>query len=143
MGKKAQEQEVDHETDQSQHVDDGRFWKKVTRFAQSAGRSVLEKALVLYYVSQSEHLPKHIKVMIFGALTYFISTIDAIPDITPGIGFVDDLGILVAVLGAIAAWVSPEIQSRVDAKLAEFFKSEPAQSAEKETKPQEDDQNVH
>lgn len=110
--------------DESKVIDDSRFWTKVAQFAQRAGRSVLEKALILYYVLKSEHVPKHIKAMIFAALTYFISTIDAIPDIVLGIGFVDDLGVLAAVSGSIAAWVSPQIQSKVDDKLAKFFKTD-------------------
>jgi len=100
------------------------FWRKLVRYAKKAGQEVLEKALMLYYVGQSEHLPTHIKVMIFGALGYFISTFDAIPDFTPFMGFVDDLGILAAVLAGVSAWVSPEIQHKVDDKLQKVFKTQ-------------------
>lgn len=111
-----------HDTeDGNPSIEPKRFWTKLSRFAKRAGREVLEKALILFYVAQSEHIPRRVRVMIVGALGYFISTIDAIPDITPMIGFADDLGILVAVVGAIAAWINPSIQDKVDQKLKEYL----------------------
>lgn len=118
-----QEKNQDEGAHDKPMVEPRRFWKKLSRFAQRAGREVLEKALILFYVSQSDHVPKRVKVMIVGALGYFISTIDAIPDITPMIGFADDLGILVAAVGAIAAWINPSIQAKVERKLKEYFHS--------------------
>ena len=114
----------------SQDIDDIRFWRKLARFGQKAGHEVLEKALMLFYVAKSEHVPKRIKAVIVGALTYFISTIDAIPDITPLLGFTDDLGILVAAAGVVAAWIDPSIQARVDKKLREIFNADQGDIAE-------------
>lgn len=102
-------------------VRDIRFWRKIGRFGKRAGREVLEKALMLFYVAKSDQVPKRLKAVVVGALAYFISTIDAIPDITPLLGFTDDLGILVAAAGAVAAWIDPEIQAKVEKKLQEFF----------------------
>ncbi|MDZ7766940.1 MAG: YkvA family protein [Melioribacteraceae bacterium] len=38
------------------------------------------------------------KSIVVGALVYFITPIDAIPDIAPLIGYLDDLGVITAVL---------------------------------------------
>jgi len=111
----------DYKDDSAILVTPKRFWRKLARFAAKAGQHVLEKALVLYYVSQSDHLPTRIKAIIFAGLGYFISTIDAIPDFTPLIGFTDDLGVLVAVVGIVASWISPDIQKKVDSKLSQYF----------------------
>jgi len=97
------------------------LWRKVTKFAGRAGREVIEKVLLLFYVSQSEHLPKRFKIMVVTALTYFVSTIDAIPDITPVLGFADDLGVLTAAVAALATWINPQVRAKVDDKLKAIF----------------------
>ena len=56
-----------------------------------------------------------------GALGYFISPFDAIPDMTPVIGYVDDLGVLTMALATVAAYISDDIKSKAKAKLAEWF----------------------
>ena len=105
-----------------------KFWQKLLHYSKKAGKEVLEKALLLYYVAQSDHVPKSVKALIFGALGYFMSTLDGIPDITPMIGFVDDLGIMAAVLALVASKINPDIQQKVDEKLARFFENEASSS---------------
>ena len=99
-----------------------RFWRKVVRYAKKAGREVLEKALMLYYIAQSDHVPGRVKVLVFSALGYFISTVDGIPDITPMLGFVDDLGVMAGVIALLSRWINPEIQSKVDQRMSEIFR---------------------
>ena len=48
-----------------------------------AGKEVIEKALILYYCLQDDDTPAWAKTTIIGALGYFISPIDAIPDLVP------------------------------------------------------------
>ena len=88
------------------------FWDKVVEAAGKAGREVIETALTLYYVLIDNDTPVWAKSTIIGALLYFISPIDAIPDVIPGVGFTDDLAVMVAALGAIAAHIKPEHKER-------------------------------
>lgn len=97
------------------------FWKKVVEFAGKAGREVIEKALILFYVAQSDKTPLWAKTVIFAALGYFINSLDAIPDMTPVVGFADDLGVLVAALASVAAFIKPEIKQKAEDKLDEWF----------------------
>lgn len=108
---------------QSDYTSSG-FWSKVVKFARKAGKEVIEKSLVLYYVAQSDKTPLWAKTMVFGALGYFINAIDAVPDITPFVGFADDVGVMAAVITLVASFVSPNIKSQVDTKLAEWFSEE-------------------
>ncbi len=108
---------------QSRYSDEG-FWEKVLRYAKVAGKEVIEKALVLFYVSKSSKTPLWAKTMIAGALGYFITTLDAVPDLVPMVGFADDIGILTAVAALIAKKVSPDVQDKVDSKLEEWFDNE-------------------
>lgn len=64
------------------YSDDG-FWDKVKGYAKVAGENVLEPALKMYYAALDSDTPIWAKTAIFTALGYFISPIDAIPDLIP------------------------------------------------------------
>lgn len=106
---------------EERHYSDDSFWSKSKRFALKAGRNLIETALTLYYVAQSEHTPVWAKGMVYAALGYFINAFDAIPDITPGMGFVDDLAVLMAAIAGVAAYIKPDIKERADHKMREWF----------------------
>ncbi|HET8707177.1 MAG TPA: YkvA family protein [Pseudomonadales bacterium] len=97
------------------------FWAKIKDFALSAGGEVIEKALTLYYAAQSPGTPLWAKTVIYAALGYFILTVDAIPDLTPGIGFADDLGVLVTAIATVAAYLRPELRDKAQTKMKDWF----------------------
>ena len=84
------------------------FWSKCTQFAKQAGKKILEPALKLYYSAQDPDTPLWAKSTIYGALGYFISPLDAIPDFTPVIGYSDDLGVLTLAVATVAAYIKKE-----------------------------------
>ena len=100
---------------------DPSFWSKVSGYAKSAGKEVIEKALFLYYAAQREETPVWAKTTVYGALAYFISPIDAIPDITPVIGYVDDLGVLAAAVSAISAYINSDVKKDARNKIEDWF----------------------
>lgn len=81
------------------------------------GMQMLSMLLQLYYLIRSPGVPIWIKGVVVGALGYFIVTPDAVPDITPVIGFVDDLGVLAAAFAAVTTHISPRIKKRVEEML--------------------------
>ena len=97
------------------------FWSTVKRVAALAGKEVIGHSLVLFYAAQSDKTPLWAKTVIFGALGYFINAIDAIPDLTPVVGFADDLGVLVAAIATVAAFISPSSREQAEAKLQKWF----------------------
>lgn len=97
------------------------FWQKVARYARAAGREVVERALQLYFAAQAPETPTWAKTVIYGALGYFISLADAIPDLTPVVGYSDDLGVLAAALATVAVYVTPEIRERARKKARDWF----------------------
>ncbi|ABK50085.1 MULTISPECIES: YkvA family protein [Shewanella] len=103
------------------------FWNKIKLFGRQAGREVVERALWLYYAAQKPNTPKWAKSVIFGALAYFISPLDAIPDLTPLVGFTDDLGALAAALTMVMLYIDDEVKSQAADKLALWFGDEPAE----------------
>ena len=98
-----------------------RFWEKLRRFARRAGRSVVERALRLYYAAQDPRTPPWARRAIYAALAYFIVPIDVIPDFVPGIGYVDDLGTLLLTLLVVSAYVSADIKARAHAKTVDWL----------------------
>ena len=97
------------------------FWKKVMSVCKAAGRKVIETALVLYYCLQDSDTPVWAKGVIIAALGYFISPIDAIPDIIPGVGYADDLSILVAAAAAIAVHIKKAHSEKAKETLKQWF----------------------
>jgi len=102
-------------------VDEKRFWNKLRRYAKTAGRGVVEKALLFWYAFQKEETPTWAKGVILGALAYFISPIDAIPDLTPILGYTDDLGVLAAAMVTVARYIDDDVKRRAHRKLAGWF----------------------
>lgn len=97
------------------------FWDKIKKYAKVAGESVLEPALKMYYAALDPDTPAWAKGIIIGALGYFISPIDAIPDPTPVVGFADDLGVLVMALTAVAAHIKDEHVEKAKETLRKWF----------------------
>lgn len=100
--------------------DDG-FWNKVVKYAKTAGQEVIEKALWLYYAAQNPQTPTWAKTTIYGALGYFILPIDAIPDMLPGVGYTDDLGVIAAAITAVSMYITDEVKQQAAQKLRDWF----------------------
>lgn len=97
------------------------FWDKINKFAQKAGVKVIYSALLLYYALQNPNIPTKIKTIILGALGYFISPIDVIPDIMPVVGYTDDFGVLLAALAIVAFYIDEESKQKAKAKIIDWF----------------------
>ena len=101
------------------------FWDKLAKYAKSAGIEVVEKSLLLYYAAQEENTPAWAKVTIVGALGYFISLIDAVPDLTPIIGYTDDLGVLVMAVATISSYINQNVKDKTKQKITDWFGDSP------------------
>lgn len=97
------------------------FWTKIAKFALAAGRETIEKCLWLWYAFRRSKTPAWAKSIILGALTYFIVPMDAIPDVAPGIGYTDDLGVLSLAIAAVAAFIDDDVKQMAVEKLKEWF----------------------
>ena len=100
--------------------DDG-FWNKIKTAFKKAGVKVVYSALTLYYTYKKKDTPTWAKGVIIGALGYFISPIDAIPDITPGVGYADDIGVLLAAVATVSAYIDSEVKQYAKDKLRDWF----------------------
>lgn len=97
------------------------FWDKVKSQASKAGKDLIEKGLVLYYTWDDDDTPTWAKATIVGALGYFISPIDAVPDILPVVGYSDDLAVLVGALAAVASSIKTSHKKAAKEKVDDLF----------------------
>jgi len=97
------------------------LWVKIKGFSVAAGKEIIEKVLLLYYVLEKDDVPKVDKAKIIAALGYFISPLDAIPDLTPLIGYSDDLGVLVLALSTITKYLDDDVRKKAEERLKEWF----------------------
>ncbi len=61
--------------------------------------------------------PVEIKAMIAGALMYFVSPLDVIPDILGPAGFVDDAAVIASTLAAVSIHITDDHRRKAE----EFF----------------------
>lgn len=105
----------------SKHFSDDSFWEKVKKFGMKAGVSVIYTALLLYYTLQKPTTPAWAKTVIIGALGYFILPFDLIPDITPGIGYGDDLSALAGALLSVAMFIDEDVKAKAKERIVIWF----------------------
>lgn len=96
------------------------LWEKIAVYAKKAGREVVVNVLKLYYaMSLGIATPAQV-VAIIGALGYFISPVDAVPDVLPG-GFADDGGVLTLAVATLACCSDSRVVEAANAKANEWF----------------------
>ena len=105
--------------------DENSFWSKIKSVAKKGGVKIIAMNLFLFY-----SLPKLSvtdKLIAIGALGYFISPLDIIPDAIPIIGYTDDLSILAWACKRIIAnmksvgKIDEELRNKVKIELHSLF----------------------
>ncbi|MEW6701923.1 MAG: YkvA family protein [Bacteroidota bacterium] len=93
----------------SQYVEEN-LWKKVERVGSKIRFAKEVKALYRYM--RDKYVPWYRKSIVIGALIYFISPIDAVPDIAPLVGYLDDLGVIMAVIKFMGSELIPYYEKK-------------------------------
>lgn len=75
---------------------ESKLWGKLEKAGEKI--SFARDIMALYRYMTDSLVSWHRKAIVVGALVYFITPIDTIPDIAPLIGYLDDLGVLTALL---------------------------------------------
>lgn len=84
---------------------------------------LVRKDLALLFLAwRHPATPRYLKVMLWVALGYLISPVDFLPDYLPGLGMVDDLTIVPAVLYSVARLLPPEVRRDCDARAGKLHK---------------------
>ncbi|EMY71933.1 YkvA family protein [Leptospira vanthielii] len=92
------------------------FWKKI----KETGKKIpfLKDVIAMYYCLLDENTSLSAKTSIVLALLYFISPVDAIPDVILALGFTDDAGVIATTLLIIKSQLKPEHYAKANESLS-------------------------
>jgi uncharacterized membrane protein YkvA (DUF1232 family) len=71
------------------------------------GIRLAKHVLALFRYMTDEAVPWYKKSIVVAALVYFITPFDAIPDLLPLVGYLDDFGVIAAVLAFLGKEIQP------------------------------------
>jgi uncharacterized membrane protein YkvA (DUF1232 family) len=77
-----------------------------------------EDLLAAYYCAFDRATPVKAKGVLLGALAYFVLPIDLLPDLVLGLGFTDDLAVLLAAFKVVTTHVTEAHRQRARETLA-------------------------
>lgn len=97
------------------------FWQRLSVLARKLGTRTVYSALLLFYAYRRKDTPYWAKNIVIGALGYLLSPIDFLPDLTPIIGYTDDIGVLSFGLVTIAAYVNADVKTNARNQLKKWF----------------------
>lgn len=92
-------------TAEASTFDSTSFFGKAKRMAAKVP-FVLD-AVAMYYCMLDARTPGWVKASVAGALVYFVSPVDAIPDALIGIGYTDDAAVVMGTAKAIGSALKP------------------------------------
>jgi uncharacterized membrane protein YkvA (DUF1232 family) len=102
------------------HNEEG-FWDKIKKVGTKIGVAPIYLVFLLYHSLISKSIPFVSKAPIAGALGYFISLIDGVPDLTPFVGYCDDVGVVVGALAIVATQITEEIRNQAKSSARKMF----------------------
>ncbi|NCS90257.1 MAG: DUF1232 domain-containing protein [Ignavibacteria bacterium] len=84
---------------------EGNLWTKLEKVGKKI--SFAKDIMALFNYMRDDYVSWHRKAIVVAALIYFISPIDTIPDIAPLFGYLDDLGVITALLKYLGSELIP------------------------------------
>lgn len=105
----------------SNQYNQNKLFEKVKKSAIKGGKKVIYTVLLLYYTLQKDNVPVKAKAIIIGALGYFITPFDIIPDLLPIVGYTDDFGALMMALATVSMYIDDEVKQKSRNKLSQWF----------------------
>jgi uncharacterized membrane protein YkvA (DUF1232 family) len=80
------------------------FWAKLKRVARKV--PFAEDLLAAYFCATDPATPRRVKLILLGAVAYFVIPMDALPDLLPLLGFADDAAMLAAAIAQVAGSIN-------------------------------------
>ncbi len=100
---------------------DNRFLSKLKKVFTIAGRGLTEKLLLLYNLMIDPEIPKNVKLIIASGLSYFILPFDSIPDFLVGIGFSDDLAVILGIVYMLTTHITESHKQKAKEMTEKIF----------------------
>lgn len=97
------------------------LWKKFKKSSVNLGKSSVYESIILFYTMKKKELPTKAKFIILAALSYYVLTIDFIPDIA--IGLLDDVLAIAVAHKYVMRHADAEIREKSKVKMESLFTS--------------------
>lgn len=114
------------------HFSEEGLLHKLTQYGKSIGLELLYKAAQLWFVMQRPDVPAATKALIMGALGYLISPLDFIPDLTPVLGYSDDLVAITFALIRVQGYIDENVRRQAREFLSKIFGREAVKGLQEE-----------
>ena len=98
-----------------------RFWNKVMKYGEKAGKKTIYYSLLLFYSAKNPAVPKSSKMIIVGALSYLLFPVDLIPDFVPVVGLADDGAVIAAAVYKVMSHIDDDVKNKAKLKLNGIF----------------------
>ena len=108
----------------SDHYSDEKFLKKAKSEGKGLGFKALSAATTLYAALKSEEMSRSNKLIILGALGYFIFPFDIVVDFLPLVGLSDDAFVIIAALTKVFTSITDEMKSEGEQIAAKILKKD-------------------
>jgi uncharacterized membrane protein YkvA (DUF1232 family) len=84
-----------------------------------------EELVAAYYCAFDGATPLKAKGILLGAIAYFVLPADAVPDLVLGLGFTDDLAVLLAAVNTVRTHVTAAHRARASETLSRLRRGAP------------------
>ena len=71
-----------------------KIFRKLKNSFKLLGQRAVYTVLLMFYAFKRKDTPAWAKNIIIGAIAYFLNPFDGLPDLTPILGYTDDIGVL-------------------------------------------------
>ena len=99
------EKDIKNEYEPKAEYVEENLWHKLEKVGKKI--SFAKDIMALFNYMQDSFVSWHRKAIVIAALIYFISPIDTIPDVAPLFGYLDDLGVIAALLKFLGSELIP------------------------------------
>ena len=99
---------------QDKHYSDKKFLGKMKGMSGGLGYKALHAATTLFIAVKSPNMSKANKLIMLGALGYFIFPLDLVADFLPLAGLTDDAFVILTALGKVYMSITDEMKMEAD-----------------------------
>jgi uncharacterized membrane protein YkvA (DUF1232 family) len=97
------------------------FWQKLKVVARKI--PFIDDLVAVYYCAMDPKTPTQVKLVLFGALAYFVVPFDIVPDFMAFVGFADDAAALYAAIRIVLPHIKPEHRASAKEALDRLLQS--------------------
>lgn len=126
--KQDQKQAHNLDAEPEKMVSEKTVFSKLRGAFSALNREAVYNALLLYYTMRAPETPAWCKSVALGSLAYFISLIDGIPDLTPVLGYTDDITVMAAAIATLSAHITPALKTKARDKQKQLFQDKPPEN---------------